>query len=179
MNLSKNSLFCALGAAAGAAALAVAGSGCASMGYSLGSMLPPEIQTVHVPTVVNQTDEPQVAAEVTRAVIDQIQIDGSLKVAAREDADSILQVTLTRYRIVPISYEKTRRTAAEEYRVFISARILLTHAATGDVLAETPFVQGDSTFELQGDMTSSKRLALPEVARDLAHDIVEKVVEYW
>jgi len=174
MKISKST-----GALAVAAVAAVVGSGCANMGYSLGSMLPPAIKTVYIPTVINETDEPLVESEVTRAILEEVQLDGSLEVKNREKADSILQIRLTQYKIVPISFERDRRTAAEEYRIFLTAQILLTRTSNGDVLAEAPFVQGESTFELEGDLTSSKRIGLPEAANDLAHDIVEQIVEYW
>ena len=44
---------------------------------------------------------------------------------------------------------------------------------------EHPRVMGDAVFPLTGDLSSSKRLALPLVAADLAQDIVEKIVDYW
>ena len=154
-------------------------SGCANMGYSLGSMLPPDIKTVYVPTVINRTDEPLVDIEVTRAVIEQIQLDGSLKVAGEDDADSVLHIVLTKYQIVPISFEKVRRTAAEEYRIYLTAQVRLTRTADGETVVENPLIQGEATFELQGDLTSSKRIGLPEAANDLGHDIVEQIVEHW
>ncbi len=49
--------------------------------------------------------------------------------------------------------------------------------------AEEPLVKqlvkGDATFEMFGDLSSAKREALPDAAKDLAHKIVESVVEYW
>jgi hypothetical protein len=168
----------ALAAAATAAAAML--SGCAGMGYNLGSMLPPEIRTVYVPTVQNGTDEPQLETETTRAVIDAIQRDGSLHVAGEADADAILHVVLTSYQIVPIAYRRDTRTAAEEYRIYLTAQIgLLQNDGSGAVLAQSPIVRGESTFEMVGDLTSSKRVGLPTAANDLAQKIVEQIVEYW
>lgn len=156
-------------------------SGCTQMGYNLGSMLPPEIKTVHVPTVVNNTDEPTVEIEVTRAVIEALQLDGSLKIAGRQDADSVLRIVLTDYRIVPVAYQRTgaNTTTTQEYRIFLTAGMVLTRASDGSVLAESTHVRGDAIFEFLGDLTSSKRVGLPIAADDLARDIVERVVEYW
>lgn len=156
---------------------AVVLTGCA--GYRLGSMLPPEVKTVFVEVVQNETTEPNIEFDVTQAIISRFQRDGSLKIASRDNADSVLRVTLTEYRLAPAVYEKDRRTAAEEYRVTIVSRILLTRTGTEEVLVEHPRVMGDTVFPLTGDLSSSKRLALPLVATDLAQDIVEKIVDYW
>ena len=58
-------------------ALAVALTGCA--GYRLGTMLPPDIQSVAVPTFINRTSEPLLESETTRAAIREFQQDGSLR----------------------------------------------------------------------------------------------------
>ena len=39
----------------------------ACVGYRLGSMLPADIKTVYVDPVINQTDEPLIEVETTRA----------------------------------------------------------------------------------------------------------------
>ena len=163
----------------GFGALMLTCHGCAHMGYSLGSMLPPDISSVYVPIVDNQTDEPDIESDVTTAVIGFIQRDGSLSISSESEADAVLHIVLQRYEIVPISFESDRRTAAEEYRIYLTASIALIRSADGEIIAESPGVRGESTFELAGDLTSSKLVGLPEAADDLAHDIVEKIVEYW
>ncbi|HRV31690.1 MAG TPA: LPS assembly lipoprotein LptE, partial [Kiritimatiellia bacterium] len=65
------------------------------MNYRLGSMLPGDVRTVYMPTCVNQTTEPQIEQDVTRAILSQIQTDGTLRVAPELEADSILSVTIT------------------------------------------------------------------------------------
>lgn len=154
-------------------------AGCTQMGYNLGSMLPPDIQSVFVPTFINETDEPQLEIEATQSVIEALQLDGSLSVATEREADAILHAKLIEYRLVPIGYRQDRPTATDEYRIFLTAAFALTRTSDGEVIAQSPRVMGESTFVLEGDLTSAKRLALPDAADDLAHDIVEKIVEYW
>lgn len=152
--------------------------GCAS--YRLGSMLPPEIKTVYVPTFVNETSEPFIETDVTRATLEALQLDGSLRIArSAEEADSVLTVTLTGYDLNPLTYEKVRRTAANEYRMVLSARVVLVNSKTGKVLAENPLVQGENTFDIAGDFTTSKATGLPNAARDLGRRIAAAVVEAW
>lgn len=150
-------------------------AGCAN--YQLGSMLPPGIRSIHVPTFVNRSSEPQIEASITAATVREFQRDGTLEVEVREQADAVLDVVLTGYRLQAVRYDKDRAKTAAEYRVFLEAKIALK-SRSGGVLLEKQ-LRGDTTFALTGDLASAKMTALPNAAQDLAHKIVESVVEYW
>ena len=152
-------------------------TGC--VGYQLGSMLPADIRTVHVPTFVNKTDEPLVEVETTRAFIEQVQFDGSLKIADADVADSVIEVTVLEFDMSPIAYSRSRETLAEEYRITLTSHVIFRRRATGEVLFESPNIQGETTFQVAGDLSSGKRFALPGAADDLARDILETIVELW
>ena len=152
-------------------------SGCA--GYRLGSMLPPDIKTIYVPTFINKTTEPQLELDTTRYALQEFRKDGSLKLADTNAADAVLQVKLTDYRIIPLQYSNSRMTAATEYRITLYASIVLTRKHDGKVIVEHPRCYGEGTFPVIGDLSSSKRTGLPIAAKDLAHDIVQKVTEVW
>ena len=164
------------GLLAGTLLLSLTG-GCAN--YKLGSMLPDDIKTVHVPTIVNQSNEPQVEGTITQALVVELQRDGSLQVVGRRQADAILEVTLKDYSISPIGFDRQRETRADEYRVYLTASVVMTRTSDGKVLSESPRIRGDATFPFSGDLTTTKRSALPRASQDLAHDIVEFIVEAW
>ena len=142
-------------------------------------MLPDEIETVYIPTFLNDTEEPNIVGETTRAVKEAIQIDGSLRLTDEDDADSILEVTIKSYDLTPVSYERGARTTPNQYRINLDAAIRLTRTDNGQTIVEYPLVKGDAIFDFAADLTTAKQQALPAVAADLAHDIVELVVEYW
>ncbi|MBN1558455.1 MAG: hypothetical protein JW951_09965 [Lentisphaerae bacterium] len=169
----KNNLFCAFCLLAAAVYL---GSGC--VGYQLGSTLPPGIQSVYIATFVNETGEPRVEIEATRAAIQEFQKDGTLRVTGKNAADTLLTVTLVEYELQPLRYEEARRRTTEEYRLLLTADIVFERAATGEVLVSRR-VRGETDFQFGGDLSSAKRANLPAASRDLAHDIVEAVTEYW
>jgi hypothetical protein len=150
------------------------------MGYQLGSMLPPDVRTVYVPTFINQTDEPLIETETTRAAMQEIQKDGSLKLArAPENADAILKVTLLEYNLNALSFDATKKTTANEYRLTMFASVVMTRRSSGQVIAENQKVKGEITFPISGDFSSSKQRALPLASQDLAHNLVEAIVEAW
>lgn len=152
-------------------------SGCA--GYRLGSMLPADIRTVYVPTFINATDEPLIELETTRAAVNTIQRDGSLRLAPEDEADAILNVTLTEFRMQALAFDRTRRAAANEYRLFLTADAVMTRRTTGEVIARHGRITGDTTFIFTGDLTSAKQDALPRAAEDLAQLVISRMVETW
>jgi len=152
-------------------------SGCT--GYRVGSMLPGDIKTVFIPTFVNQTTEPLIENDATQATIERIQQDGSLIVTDESEADAILTVVLTEYDLVPVSYRKDIRTAAQQYRVFIRGKMEMRRTKDQSVVVESPRIEGKYVFDVVGDLSSSKLDANPSVSEDLAKNIVQLMVEYW
>ena len=59
-------------------------SGCT--GYRLGSTLPADIKTIYVPTFVNKCGEPNLEGTATQAVLEELQKDGTLRIANRGKA---------------------------------------------------------------------------------------------
>ena len=148
------------------------------VGYRLGSTLPPGINVVHVPTFMNKTTEPRLEIETSQATIRELQRDGTLSVSDLGKCDVVLNVALIGFRLEPLRYERDNSTTTREYRLTITADIKLTNRRTGKVMTHTT-VQGEADFVPTGDLSSTKREALPDAAEDLAHDIVESIVEYW
>jgi hypothetical protein len=151
----------------------------ACVGYRIGSMLPEKYNTVAVPTFINRTGEPLLENPTTSAAIAEIQTDGSLKVADAADADLLLKAVLENFIIRPIAYSDERARLASEYRMEIEVSFVMTDRLTGEVVVEADKVQGYADFIVAGDMSSSKQTALPDASQDLAHKIVERLVEVW
>ena len=162
--------------AAGVVVVAAAACGC--IGYRLGSTLPPGIRTVHVPTFINRSGEPLLESPATAATLEELQRDGTLSLAGQQDADALLEVTLTRFILEPLRYDRNDVKTTSEYRMRIAAELVFTERRTGKELSRRK-VEGEATFDPLGDMTNAKRSVLPKATQDLAHHIVETVVEYW
>ena len=157
--------------------LLLGAAGCAN--YRLGSMLPADIRTVHVPTCENQTTEPLIEQDVTAAILSQIQMDGSLRVAPADAADTILDITLVRFWLDPVGYVAGESSTANQYRMSIRASFVLYRRQDRSVVAESPGLTGWYDFDFAGDMTSSKAVALRPAAEDLGRRILNRIVQYW
>jgi hypothetical protein len=152
-------------------------TGCA--GYRLGSSLPPGIRTVHVPTFVNATGEPELEIRTTRATVQEFQRDGTLRVVGKAESDVVLNVRLVEYRLEPLRYDRNAVKTTSEYRMIIAAEITCRQTRNKQVLTQRRVI-GKTTFTPPGgDLATAKLDALPAASRDLAHEVVKCVVEYW
>jgi hypothetical protein len=152
-------------------------SGC--MGYQLGGTRPAGVETVYMAPVVNETTEPAIELQVTEALRQRIQFDGRLKLLnAPGNADATMEVALTRYTLTAIAFQRDLKTTAEQYRLRIDAVSTLKDAVTGETISESK-TYGETTFDFNSDLTSSKRGALPRAAQELAKFIVDDLIERW
>jgi len=162
--------------AVGVSAVGVLLAGCA--GYKLGSTLPPDIKTVHVLPFVNQSGEPLLENQTMRAAISEFQKDGTLRVVDSDAADLLVDVTLTECKLDPVRYNQDSARTAQEYRLWIRGKIRVRRQPAGTVMFAGGVV-GETTFDFAGDLSSARTRAIPAASSDLAHKIVESVVEYW
>jgi hypothetical protein len=152
-------------------------SGC--MGYQLGGTRPEGVETVYMAPVVNETTEPAIELQVTDALRQRFQMDGRLKLKnAAENADAILEVTLTNYRLTAIAFRDDLKTTAQQYRLRITGVATLTDSETGKIISESR-TYGESTFTFEFDLTTSKRDALPRAAQEIAKFMVDDLIERW
>ncbi len=151
-------------------------AGC--LGYRMGTLLPEDIKTIYVPTFKNTTGEPNLEVRATNAVIDKLNVDGTLRVVSnREEADSVLEATIVEYKRKPVRY--SRVSDPTEYRLTITVNAGFTNLRTGETFWKDQPISGEAEFVVRRGLPSSERAALPAAFDDLAHDIVETVVEGW
>ena len=161
-----------------AIALALLGAGCANY-YRIGSSLPPDVTSVHVPTFVNRTGEPRLESATTRATIARFQSDGTLSIADRASADVVMEVVLTSLSMEPLRFDAESVKTATEYRMTVLADMKVIHRASGEVILQKNRVKGEADFIPTGDLFSAKRDNLPPLADDLSRRLVEGLVEFW
>lgn len=163
--------------ATGLATLLLVLPGCT--GYKLGSNLPPGITTINIPVFINEAKEPGLESVLTGAAIQEFQKDGSLKVLPKEKAGSILEVHVRKYELEPLRYRRDTAITANEYRLTLTADVILRKLPGNEIVVNTRGVIGFTTFTALSDLPSARRMALPKAASDLGQRIVKCVVEYW
>ncbi len=154
-------------------------SGCA--GYRLSGASRPGVGSVALGPVANETGESAVEIQVTHAMRSRIQFDGRLELAAEPArADAVLEITLTALDMKPIAYktEEGDSSTPDLYRLRLTGTAELRDTETGEVISKTK-TYGESTFEFQSDLTTSKRIALPDAAEELAKFMLDDLIESW
>lgn len=144
-------------------------------GYRVGSLLPADIKTVAVPMFVNKTPEPELASIVTNGIIQELIADGTLQVTEYENADTLLLGEIIDYKREPLRF--TKKEVTSEYRLIIVVRVVFKDLRHNEVMWKNSRIEGETTFFVGASLPASERAALPEAVEDLAHHIVEKVVE--
>lgn len=152
-------------------------SGC--MGYKLGNEGASGIETVYIKPVINKSKEPAIEIVVTRALREKIQFDGRLTLVNEpESADAIISVRLTQYSLNAIAYRRDLSTAARGYRIRVTGTATMSSRRTGEIIS-TSNTYGENIFEFGSDLTTSKRIALPPAAQELAKFMVDDLIERW
>ncbi len=148
--------------------------GCA--GYQVGTLLPERYKTISVPMFRNATTQPNIEALATNAVIEHLNVDGTLQVVER-DPDLLLKCTISDYVRTPIRFADGIH--PEEYRLTITVSATLRDVRDEKDIWANRLISGDTDCYVGPDLHSSERAAFTMLMEDLAHDIVEAVVEGW
>ncbi len=149
------------------------------VGYHLNGTIPHHISTVQLAPIINQTDEPAIERQITRAMRSFIQFDGRLQLVDHTSADARIEITINSYRNNPIAYRSNdRQVAPRFYRQSITATARLINIATGETLKEATNY-GESLFEFKSDLSTSKRNTQFEAANELARLIFSDLIETW
>ena len=150
-------------------------SGC--VGYSLQPSLPDGITSVGIKPIVNKTSEPAIELKITEALSDFIQQDGRLKLSSTSDADAIIEITLTKYVNTPIAFRSnTREFSTKTYLQGVHAKAILRNRISGDIISET-VNHGESVFDFEYDISSSKRNVFSSAADELVRMIYTDLIE--
>jgi len=160
-------------------------------GYTTGSLLPPEMDSIRVNNFENKIDpakevsdrrmnffyRPGVETDVTRAVIDAFIFDRHLNIETEKNATLLMKGALVDLKQYPLSYDKGG--GIEEYRIEVRVNIELYDNKTGKLLWRENNFMGQSSFNISGPNKQTESVAIKEAVKDLARRIVERTVESW
>ena len=162
-------------------------SGC---GYTQKSLLPGNIKSVYVAPVkseINLASEindknhfrvyrPGIEVDITNVIINRFIFDGTLRVAAPDKANAVVEAKLMDYRRDALRY--TEGEDVQEYRLSVILDVTVTQAVDHKILWHETIV-GDSSFFLSGARAISEDQAAANAVEDLARRVVEKTIELW
>lgn len=152
---------------------AVAFGGC---GYSLRPSLPPGINTIHVPVLVNRTQEPGIEDFITQALTEAVVTGGRVKIApSRELADATLEGSIVEYRLISLAFDRSANVT--QYRLIIGLALTFRDLKQNKVLWKQDRIEERADFTVAGQVTQT--LAREEAAvRQAAVDVARAIVSF-
>lgn len=160
-----------------------------SCGYHLsgsGDLVPKGATTISIPVFINDTDQPYVDIEITRAVVREFLVDGRLGVANLESADLALHGKVTAYDETALSY--TADAYVQQYRVRLVVDVRLEDRRSKNIIWKEQGVEGifisdypityspANTVEITATKTA-KEEAIRKASQDLASTLRSRVLE--
>ena len=150
--------------------------------YHMGSMMHPQIKTIAISTIRNDTREPLLTELARQQIAAQFQSDNSLKLVSKEEADCILYV-----RIVSVSNSMRRYKPSyedddyrpAEFHVSLSAEMEVLIPGRSEPLIKKRTVSGSSNYEYNVDPQVGRYYGLRQACYDLGSEIVEYTTEAW
>lgn len=169
----------------------------AGCGYQIagrGGHIPEGVRTIAIPVFENKTLEPIVEEELTPVVIREFLRDSRIEVVNRSRAGLVLQGSVTSYKESPLSFDQDQNVL--EYRITVITHLVLVRQerdATPNVLPDGSSnglggilwerdVTESAEYRASSDVMSTrvaKLLALREIARNLAQNAADRVLQGW
>ncbi len=154
-------------------------SGC---GYHMGSLMHPQIKTIAIAPIKNNTLEPYGSAAMRAALCEQFQFDGSLKVVSLEKADCILYGRITQVTskgTIDDSYDNKQTYRPSEWEVTIEFEFEVVIPGRKKPLVNKRVVAGSAKYQVMADQAVTRRRGLKQACINAARDTVVYTVEAW
>ncbi len=154
----------------------------AGCGYHMGSVMHPEVKSIAIAPVINETMEPFVAQYMRQALSEQFVFDASLKVKSLETADCILYARILNVNTTATmsdSYDGEQRYIPSEWRLEITVEFVVIIPGRENALINNRQVIGKSTFQVMADHEVTRRQGIQQACRDAAQQAVVYTTEAW
>ena len=148
----------------------------AGCGYTTSTVRSAGISSIYVPMFKNKTYEHNVHVTVTDAVINELILDGNLRLLKHEEADTILEGKVIRYKTEPLGYDKNND--VEQYRMVVTAEVVFKNLKKDEIIW-TQTIEGSIAYYTSGRLAMSEKAAADEAIENLARNIVSEVVNFW
>ncbi|MGH7318066.1 MAG: LPS assembly lipoprotein LptE, partial [Candidatus Rokuibacteriota bacterium] len=154
------------------------GLGTAGCGYSLRPSLPANIKSVHVPVLVNRTQEPGIEDFVTQALTQALATSGLARIESPARADAILEGSIIEYSLTSLAFDRAANVT--QYRLQIALALTLRDRAKDEVVWRQNRIEDRADFRVAGAVTQTlarEEQALRQAAIDISRAIISLAFE--
>ena len=154
-------------------------SGC---GYRLGNLGHPQLKSVAIAPVVNDTLGYNAAAIMRSLLAETFQTDGTMKLTGMSKADCIVYARITSITFQAISWSTNKNDDSylpNQWRVNLTAEYSVVLPGKAAPLIKSRTAAGKAEFMSGPDVEISRNYAVRQAAFVAAKDIVSQVTESW
>lgn len=154
-------------------------SGC---GYNIGYLGHPQIKSIAVAPVTNQTAVYNVAAEMRGMLAEQFNVDGTYKLENLRNADCILYANVLNFtttKVTDTSDEDEVVFRVIEWQATVEVEFTVIIPGRKEPVIKKRAVTGSCLFQSTGDMETSRRNGARLACRQAALTIVQYTTEAW
>lgn len=159
---------------------------CGGCGYRIGSIMHPQIKSIAVAPVQNETLEFNLTAQVRNLLCERFMTDGSLKLVDEAEADCIVYARIVDVKYSEVSWaESTRAEDGEdillpnEWSVTLSIEYSVVIPGRVQPLVPARVATGTANFQTGPDQLTGRMNGVRQAAYAAAKQVVASVTEGW
>lgn len=151
-----------------------------SCGYRMGNMMPPQIKTIAIAPVRNNSREVLAATVMRRLLSERFMFDGSLKLTTMDKADCIVycQIDSVSQRAVAWD-EEDEEDRPSEFNLTVKGSFVVLLPGRAAPLVKKRSVSGSCTYQFLTDPAIGKESGLTQACLQMANMVVQYTTEAW
>ena len=151
---------------------------CGCAGYRLGPVNGETAgeKTIEVLPFNNQTLQPRLGDDLSQALRQRLQVDGTYRLVTGKPGDLVVSGTILKYHREGLGYLNSDSSTPQNFRVSITVHVVVRDHTTGKALLDRD-VKGHTLVNVGADFASSERQASPVLADETAQNITSLLTE--
>jgi len=153
---------------------------CAGCGYTCGQLGHPQLKTVAVAPVVNETLSYNAAAQMRNLLCECFTTDGTMKLVSMHSADCIVYAKVTAVSIKESSWSSdSDKFQPNEWNCQVTVKYSVILPGRGKPLISEKSAGGSALFTAGPDLEASRVNGQRQAMYDAAKNIVAAITEAW
>ena len=150
-------------------------------GYRIGNMGHPQLKTVAVAPVINDTLAYNAAANMRSQLAERFQVDGTMKLTGMNKADCIVYARITDVKLSEISTSTRGKDdfLPNQWSVDLTVEFSVMIPGQAKPLINKQKARGHAEFMSGPDIEISRNYAIQQACFSAAKDLVNQVTEAW
>lgn len=151
-------------------------------GYHLGSVMHPQVKTIAIAPIKNETLEEFATPCMRQALSEQFQFDNSLEVKTVEEADCVMYGRIVKIKTTGIGFDSTNNEQSytpAEFALEITFEFTVIIPGRSKSLINTREVSAVAAYQVNADNEIARRRGIQQACRSVAQKAVVYTVEAW